>query len=670
MRDSIMIAVAGHVKHGKTSLTKLLTGMELNRHPEEQRRGLTITAGHAVLRLPNGKTAFFIDLPGHKEFMHNAIRGLWGIDAAILVIAADEGVMPQTREHLALLSILGVSRLIIALTKTDRVDEELLMMAVEETKDLLAQSVYKNAPVIQVSSATTIGREELTATVSQLFETLPAPALDRPFVMAVDHVFHKEGMGTIVTGSVTSGSLKVGDRIEIYPRGMHDHVRNIQAGGRPQDTAKTGMRVGLNLAKTRLNDVKEGDVIGIPFMLPRGKFLNVKLYMANTGLAAHLMKPIRTNTAVKLFVGTQALSCKLVLLDKTELLPGEKALAQLRLASPVSIMPFSPFVVLSLSPQIILGGGRILEVSERKWRQRWNANGSILKILSTGNLHEIILALVAAKPLSILKTEDIAIASGYPERVVRKAITELKNTSKLIAMGDGFYSLSRFKHIQKNIIDTVKQYHLVNPDYNGLPLETLHTKFSELPDNLFEFAISSLVTTNKLKKQAHYISLEGFKPKLTNDIENIMQAVLAIAEKSWIMPITLHSTWQEIKTSEKNIREALKHLIQKRQLIRTYKSKNGEREEYITPEALAYIKNKLVEYFATTKQLTIEDAKNLLPIGRRIINILDYLDSISFTLLDKQNMVRILYPHLKTTLQHTNVSKYHSTDSVLYPITF
>lgn len=651
MRDSIIIAVAGHVKHGKTSLTKLLTGMELNRHPEEQRRGLTITAGHAVLRLPDGKTAFFIDLPGHKEFLHNAIRGLWGIDAAILVIAADEGVMPQTREHLLLLGILGVPRLIVVLTKTDRIDSELLMMAMEETKDILARSAYKNAPIIQVSSVSQTGKERLIKAIEQLFPTLPTPELDQPFVMAIDHVLHKEGMGTVVTGSVTSGSLRVGDTIEIYPQGIHDNVRSIQAGGRPQDMAKEGMRVGLNLAKTRLSEVKAGDVIGPPSTLPQGRFLNVELYAATHAKTEDFIKPIGTNTTVKLFAGTQTLICKLILIDKDELLPGEKGLAQLRLSSPMAILPFSPFVILSLSSQTILGGGRILEISERKWRQRWSANGSLLNTLARGDLKDVIPALFASKPLHIFKINELAMASGYPERIVRNTLAELKSTSKAIEIGDGFYSKSRFEEIQRNILETVQQYHLVNPNHHGIPLETLRTRFGELPHNLFEFSLSHLIAKNKLKKHEHYISLAEFKQKLTKNIETVMQAVLSMAEKSWIMPITFHSALMELKASQKDMREALRQLTKQGDLIRIYKSKNGEREEYITPNALTYIKNKLIEYFQHNQQLTIEDAKNLFPLGRRIINILDYLDSISFTLLDKRNMVRILYPHFKINLQ-------------------
>lgn len=264
MRNSIIIAVAGHVKHGKTSLVKALTGAELNRHPEEKRRGLTINPGHAVFEVRPGKKAFMIDLPGHHEYIRNAIRGIWGIDAAILVVAADEGVMPQTREHLSILKVLGVQRVIVALTKADRVDEDLLVMAEEEVSDLLEATPYKNAQIIPFSSLTGLGKIELTVAVEGLFQSLPPPDLDRPFMMAIDHVFYKDGHGTVVTGSITSGTISINDEVEIYPLGIRDKVRLIQSGHEAMETVTAGMRAGVNLSATRHYQIEPGCLLGVP----------------------------------------------------------------------------------------------------------------------------------------------------------------------------------------------------------------------------------------------------------------------------------------------------------------------------------------------------------------------------------------------------------------------
>lgn len=658
MRNSIIIAVAGHVKHGKTSLVKLLTGVELNRHPEERRRGITITPGHAVLRFLDNRTAFFVDLPGHKEFLHNTIRGLWGIDAAILVIAADEGVMPQTREHLAILQLLGVSRLICVITKVDRMEQELLELAMEETADLLRTTPYAAAPVIQVSSITMQGREELMNTIKYLFDILPAPDSEQPFILAVDHILHKEGHGLVVTGSVSSGSLTQEDIVEIQPLGIKDRVRSIQAGGRPQSQIHAGMRAGLNLAILRTKDVMTGCIVCSPGTLPKGRFLNVELYTLNES------RPIKSYMEAQLFVGTLRTHCKVILMDIDALNANERGLAQLRIETAIAIPPNSPFILTSLHQNDLLCGGRVLEISERKWRKRWNEHGVLLQTLARGDLSEIILALMRFNPLSVLTPERLVILSGYPLRLIKERLKQLCSTKAVRPVGDGYFLSTAFDAIQNSLYEAVLKHHAKHSEQEGMARETLRTQFAHLPLVLFDAAINSLTTTNRLEYKAGLILQKGFRPEFNKQIENIMQIVLETAKKSWIMPITLHSILQTINASETELRNAFNILTRQNKLIRIYKSKMGEREEYLTPEALQYIKNRLTDFFKTNDKLTIEDAKNIFPIGRRIINILDYLDSISFTLFDKNQMKRILYPHLTHHSISPNTSIIHQNKNL------
>ncbi len=639
MRDSIVIAVAGHVKHGKTSIVKLLTGMELNRHLEERRRGITITPGHAVLRFPDNKTAFLIDLPGHKEFLHNTIRGLWGIDAAILVIAADEGVMPQTREHLAILQLLGVSRLICAITKIDRIDKELLNLAMEEAAELLKTTTYAAAPIIQVSSITMQGREELTNTIRYLFDILQAPDLEQPFVLAIDHILHKEGHGLVVTGTVSSGSLTQEDTIEIQPLGIRDRVRAIQAGGRLQSHIYAGMRAGLNLATLRTKDIMAGCIVSTPDTLPKGRFLNVELYIPNG------MTSIKSYMVARLFIGTLHTSCKVVLLNTDSLKANERGLAQLRLETACAIPPNSPFVLISLGSNDLLGGGRVLEISERKWRKRWNEHGALLQTLATGDLSEIVLALMRFNPLTVLTQQRIAILSGYPLRIIKECLNQLCSVKIIRPVGNGYFLSTAFDAIKNSIYETVLRHHAIHSEQEGMASETLRTQFTHLPIVLFDAAINDLIATARLEFRAGVILQKGFRPKFNRQMEHLMHLILKAAESSWIMPITFHAILQTLTVPEKDLKEAFRILTKQTKLIKIYKNKSGEREEYLTPDALQYIQAKLIDYFKSNNKLTIEKAKELFPIGRRIINILDYLDSISFTLFDKIKMERILYPH-------------------------
>ncbi|MGB9711779.1 selenocysteine-specific translation elongation factor [Dissulfurimicrobium hydrothermale] len=639
MRNSIIIAVMGHVKHGKTSLVRTLTGAELNRHPEEKRRGLTINPGHAVLRLSCGREIFFVDLPGHQEYLHNAIRGLWGIDAAILVVAADEGVMPQTREHLSIVRLLGIPKVIVALTKTDRVDDELLVMAEEETRGLIFTSPYKNARMIRFSSRTGLGKDELINAVEDVFNRLPSPDPDRPFMMAIDHVFYKDGHGTVVTGSITSGIIGVDDEVEIYPSGIKDRIRLIQAGHETKKAVTAGMRAGINLSGIRHYQIKPGDLLGTPGKICLGRFINTELHVQDD-----IKRPIKNNSAVRLFLGTKSYICKIVIIERRDaIMPGEKALVQLRLREQAAALPFSPFIVSGLSPEEVLGGGRVLEMTNRKWRTRHQEGLDLLDALARGCIEEIIIALLKARPLSVITLDEFAISSGYPIRLVINAILSLYKDNKIIKISNGFYLYKRFHILKKTAADEIRAYHKLYPANDGMPIEMLRARFKDLPVQLIDTLIADMILRRTIKKTDNFLSLAGFKPQLGADIKVLTKKVMAIAEKSSIMPVTFHSMLDLLKIDEKQLSDAIRYLIKQGMLVRVYKNRGGNREEFMTPDALDIIKERVAQHILKNGRLTLEDAKGLFPLGRRIINILDYLDSISFT-LNKGNAGRVLYP--------------------------
>ena len=643
MRNSIILAVAGHVKHGKTSLTTALTGAALNRHPEEKRRGLTINPGHAVLNAGPGKRAFMIDLPGHHEYIQNAIRGLWGIDAAILVVAADEGVMPQTKEHLSILKILGVPRIIVAITKADRVDDELLAMAKEDVADLIKTTPYQNALTIPFSSVTGLGKTELMKAVDGLFQLLQPPALDRPFLMAIDHVFYKDGHGTVATGSITSGTVSINDEVEIYPSGVRDKVRLIQSGHETCLSATAGMRAGINLSAIRHYQIEPGCLLGAPDKIYQGRFINTELYILKEA-----KRPVKNYSAVRLFLGAKAYICKLVLIEKQDaILPGEKALVQLRLKEPVAALPFSPFLAASLSPQEIIGGGRILEISDRKWRARHKEGGNLLTVLANGKIEDIITALLDAKPLSIITLEEFMMASGYPERLVSAAIASLLKAGKILKASKGFYLSGRFNALKEAATDALAAWHKIHPDQDGMPIEMLRAKFKDLPAQLIDTLFADMTSCQLMRKTANFLCIKGFKPRLAGCTKTLMEAVMSIVEKNPIMPVTFHGMLKELETDEKGLGDAVRHLTKQGDLVRIYKNKGGNREEFMTPNALDIIKKGVAQHILKNGTLTLEDAKGLFPLGRRVINILDYLDPITFT-LNKGEAGRILYPRPAT----------------------
>lgn len=368
-----------------------------------------------------------------------------------------------------------------------------------------------------------------------------------------------------------------------------------------------------------------------------------------------IKRPVKNYSAARLFLGAKAFICKLILIEKDVVLPGEKALAQLRLEEPAAAMPFSPFIVLSLSPEEVIGGGRILEITNRKWRARHREAYDFLNILAKGQIEVVIMALLDAKPLSIITLEEFAISSGHPKRLVTNAVSCLLKAGKILQISKGYYSSERFEALKKAMAHEVSAYHKAHPDQEGMPIERFRASFNDLPSQLVDLLLTDMAlrhtdqpsscppSLRRVFKKGGLLVMEGFKPRLGDDAKTLTEAVMSIAEKSSIMPITFHGMLKELEVDEKRLGEAVRYLIKQGRLIRIYKSRGGNREEFMTPEALDIIKEGVAQHILKNGRLTLEDAKGLFPLGRRIINILDYLDSISFT-LNKGQAGRILYP--------------------------
>lgn len=360
----VVIGTAGHIDHGKSTLVRALTGIDPDRLKEEKERGLTIDLGFANFELPDGRRVGIVDVPGHERFIRNMVAGATGIDLVVLVVAADDGVMPQTREHLAIMQLLGIKRGLVALTKIDAVDPELVELAEEDVRELLAGTFLESAPIYPVSGVKGTGMDELRAALCELALQTETRRADGIFRMPVQRVFSKQGFGTVCTGIPVAGSARVGDVLEVQPGGKRCKVRAVHAYGREHGEARAGHSSALNLTDLSREDVARGHVIATP-----GYFVAASMVAARIDLLPGLPRPLRDRSRIRLHTGTADPTGEIVLLDVAELAPGGSALCQIRLDDPVVVAPGDRFVARLLSPEFTLGGGQILEESRHRLKR-------------------------------------------------------------------------------------------------------------------------------------------------------------------------------------------------------------------------------------------------------------------------------------------------------------
>jgi len=360
-----VIGTAGHVDHGKSTLVQALTGINPDRLVEEQKRGMTIELGFAWLTLPSGAEVSLVDVPGHERFIKHMLAGVGGFDAAMLVIAADESVMPQTREHLAIIDLLEISHGLVVITKADMVDAEWLPLVVEDVRRQIADSRLAQAPIVVVSARTGQGMDDLRAALTQLVPQLPPPQRrDEPARLWVDRVFSVDGFGAVVTGTLLADTFKIGDEVSILPRGETARIRGIQMHRQRLEVAQPGTRVALNLSGISHNDLRRGDLVVLPQRMATTQRIDVRL--RTTSIAP---RPIRQGMQLDVFVGSAESSCRVTVLDGDEIAPGASGLVQLHLTSPLPLWRGDRLIVRQASPSVTLGGGRVIDTQPLRHRR-------------------------------------------------------------------------------------------------------------------------------------------------------------------------------------------------------------------------------------------------------------------------------------------------------------
>ena len=530
-----VIGTAGHVDHGKSTLVQALTGIDPDRLQEEKDRGLTIDLGFAWLTLPGGEEVGIVDVPGHERFIKNMLAGVGGIDLALLVIAADEGVMPQTREHLAIIDLLGIQHGVVALTKADLVDADLLELAQADVEDVLAGTTLEGSPVIPVSGVTRQGLGDLLAAVQSQLEGTPSRRDIGRARLPIDRVFTMTGFGTVATGTLIDGSLKVGQEVEVLPEGLRSRIRGLQSHGRKSEIASPGRRTAVNLTGLAVDDLSRGMVVAAPGWLRPTTAVDIRLRTVR-----YVSRPVRHNIEITFHTGSAEVEGRLLLLDTDEVRPGETAWAQVRLAEPVAAVKGDRFII--RDPNDTLGGGRIIDTNVRRHRRFHAPTLATLEQMEKGSPEELVRAAVSrAEPVEV---RDVLKQVALEPAATRAAVQQLVDTGDLLVL-DGaaisdaslLFTTPSFGALTARLREALAAYHEQSPLRRGMPPQELRNRLG-LASRAFEGAFGLWTESGDASEVSGSIALPNHSPTPNTTQTTRAEAFLAALDVNPYAPVT------------------------------------------------------------------------------------------------------------------------------------
>lgn len=535
----IIVGTAGHIDHGKTSLVKALTGVDADRLKEEKERGITIDIGFADLTV--GDTHFgFVDVPGHERFVKNMLAGAHGIDLVMLVVAADESVMPQTREHFDICRLLEVKSGLVVITKADLVDEEFLQLVESEAAEFVAGSFLEGAPVLRVSSRSGAGVDELKKTLAMLASKVQERDDAAVARLPIDRVFTIKGFGTVVTGTLIAGRIRAGDELEVLPSaGRRSRARGLQVHGKSTTEAFAGERTAVNLQGIDLDEVERGQTLAPAGRLRASSMLDVRLQLLKSA-----PRSLRTRSRVRLHIGTAEVLARVVLLGQSELAAGAECFAQLRLESQTLALPGDHFIIRSYSPAVTIGGGTVVDALPQKHRLREAAQAaSQLEKLAAADDAERIALLVEMAGEHGMSHAEIAARSGSPDEAIKRAADAMTKSRRAIAASSNPLLLverSAFEELAKRVRALLKEFHQKSPLESGMGREEIREKiFAHLPPEIFRAVVTQLVERNEVAAEKDLLRLASHRIALSAEEQAAKDHLAALFATAGLQPMSL-----------------------------------------------------------------------------------------------------------------------------------
>ena len=514
--ESIVIGTAGHIDHGKTTLVKALTGRDTDTLEEEQRRGITINLGFAYFTLPNGKTAGIIDVPGHERFIKNMLAGASGIDIAMIVVAANEGIMPQTREHIDILSYMDIQHSVIVLTKIDMVDEDLQEMAVEEIREYTEGTFLENTPIFAVDSLSGKGIEDLTQHLNKLSEGIEKRETEKKARMSIDRIFGIKGYGTVVTGTLSEGTVTVGQDVIVYPEGLKTKIRNLQIHENDVESAHAGQRTAMNLAKIEVGQISRGSVVAVENSVYVTKTMDVYISTSRNAQAN-----IKRMEEVKIYLGAKELVARIVPLSQRNMEAAQTGYAQILLQQEAVVCKGDAFVLRSISPVETIGGGRIVDPAAQRRRKVDAADLERIAQKDRGTPSAMLAAFVYDHPF-----QNIDVLQGVSNRVwAQEDMEALLATGRVIALGDWYIHRETAEALGELFLGILQKYHEQYPLREGMPKAELLSQQKVLPnDKELELLLRWLCAEKKIKEVGkETFAVPDFAPKLSPGQQKVRQ---------------------------------------------------------------------------------------------------------------------------------------------------
>jgi selenocysteine-specific elongation factor len=622
----LILGTAGHVDHGKTTLVKALTGIDTDRLKEEKERGITIELGFAHLELPGDILLGIVDVPGHERFVRTMVAGVGGMDLVMLVIAADEGIMPQTREHLEICRLLGVSKGLVALTKCDMVDTEWLELVTEEIRDYLSGSFLEGAPIMPVSARSSTGLEDLKRGLAGIAAEVNEKSMDGPFRLPVDRIFTVTGFGTVVTGTLLSGIIKTGDEVEILPSGLTTRVRGVQTHGRKSDTGSAGQRVAVNLQGVDHTWIQRGNVV-----VPREVFQTTRTVDARFNYLPSAPRELKHRAMVHLHSATYEVSAQVILLDRDALQPGDTGFVQLRLKNPVLLLPGDLFIVRTHSPQTTVGGGAVLDPAPPRRRRRSADALALLHALLEGEDAEKIRLLARESLFSGITLAELGIRSGLPVKRLEVALTGLLSKGLLVQMVREpriFLGKEASDGLKEKLFHELQRYLKENSLKEGISKEELKSRIPKRSDpRFFGPLLSALEKEGKALTDRDLVREIGRKITTTENQACLQKKIEAALNSGGFTPPTLKELGDSLRCPEKEI---LEHL---NLLVREGRGMKIKTDIFYASEPLSQIREKLINYLREKGEILPPEFRELTGLSRKfLIPLMEYFDQEKVTI--------------------------------------
>lgn len=619
--DHVIIGTAGHVDHGKTCLIKALTGIDTDRLKEEKKRGITIELGFAYLDFPDGRRVGIVDVPGHEKFVKNMLAGAGGMDLAMLVVAADEGIMPQTVEHLDILSILGISKGVVVITKTDLAEPELVELVEEEIKELTEGTFLQDAPVIPVSVYEKKGLEELKSVLKTLCDSLPERSRKKHFRLPIDRIFTLKGFGTVVTGTLMEGTLRKDQDVVLYPENVPVRIRSVQVHGQGVDEAYAGQRAAVNLPDRKKSEILRGDVLASVNSLFPSRMLDVRLEVLK-----HARREVKHGSRVHIYHGTKELLGKIVLMNRDSLKAGESCYAQLRLEEETAAKKGDRFVIRFYSPVETLGGGTVLDACPRKHRKNDKKALDAFVIKEKGNDRQRLELSCLEHQGNFFTLEELALRDELNRSGLKNLALSLVKENLLVQVGeDRYIHREELREYERKVTRFLDEFHKEYPLKEGMGIEEARSRLGIQNGRIADSILTILKERKVIKESEGIVSRYRFRVVVKEDEGAMIQEILDYYLEAGFAPLTTELYMKEHR-SLKKFPAVLTSLINKKTLIRLDGQYCVHREYYEKAKAA------FGEMAREKPEVILGEFRDYLGCSRKIaVALLEHFDKSGYT---------------------------------------